>query len=101
LLNLCFLLKTKIKDAEKCHKQREKLSEMPPPTYLVAMNSAERRADRLKAHHPELYEEGYFCFTLDCEKCNDEGLLEGRILCKNCKEKHWKVEWPINKEWRF
>jgi len=70
---------------------------MPPPTYLLAMTYG--RGESLKAHHPELYEEGYFCFTLDCEKCDAEGLLQDRILCKRWKEKHWKFKWQ--KEWRL
>jgi hypothetical protein len=80
-----------IKDNQKCQKRRDELRKLPGPMYCLAMISG--RAERLKERYPELYEEGYFCHTLDCEKCDAEGMLEGRLLCTNCNEKHWKREW--------
>ena len=74
---------------------------MPPPTIYLAYSypDDEYRQGLLKARYPDLYEDGFFCFTLDYDKCNAEGLLAGRFPCKHCKREHWKMEWP--KEWRL
>lgn len=72
---------------------KESQSEMPPPSiYMAASNG---RYERLKNRYPDLFDDGYFCYTLDCGRSD----VEDRIPCKICKEKHWKIQWP--KEWRL
>lgn len=71
---------------------------MPPPTIYLACGRF-GRIEVLERRYPDLLDDGYFCYTHDWEKCEIEGLLEGRLQCKICKEKHWKRGWP--KEWRL
>jgi hypothetical protein len=43
--------------------------------------------------YPDLYNDVYFCYTLNIEAALKEGFLGDRTKCPHCNLMHWKKGW--------
>jgi hypothetical protein len=82
----------KRKNAENMRKTREEKKDLPG-CGLYAAGNHEWRIRKLEAEYPDLFYDFYFCYSLDFEAAQKEGVLVGRNKCPNCGQMHWKKRW--------
>jgi hypothetical protein len=59
----------------------------------AASNDVEGRKKKLEKMYPDLYNDVYFCYTLNIEAALKEGFLGDRTKCPHCNLMHWKKGW--------
>jgi hypothetical protein len=73
-------------------KENEEKKKKPSTLYLAAYEGAYRNS-KLEREYPELFNDGYFCYTHDYATAHKDGELEDRTKCPKCNKMHWKEGW--------